>query len=102
MDLLATSLKTGSTRYAMMMASTSEKTAISVDSVRNWNMRNFLSVPSTLRIPTSLARLAERAVVRFMKLMQAINRINKATAEKIYTYWILPLGLSSKERSEYK
>ncbi len=57
-----------------------------VDSVRNCQIRVFLSVPNTFLMPTSLALFAERAVDRFMKLMQAINKINNATAEKIYTF----------------
>jgi hypothetical protein len=39
--------------------------------------------PSTLRMPTSLARWEDWAVDRFMKLMQAISRINRAMAVKI-------------------
>ena len=54
--------------------------------IRNCETRLRFSVPSTFLIPTSFARFAECAVVRFMKLMQAIININKATAENIYTY----------------
>ena len=35
----------------------------------------ILSEPSVLRIPTSLARFSLRAVERFMKLMQASNKM---------------------------
>jgi hypothetical protein len=48
--------------------------------------------PATLRMPTSLARLAERAVLRFMKLTQAIRRMSTAMTEKMYTNWILLLA----------
>ena len=45
--------------------------------------RFFLSEPNTFLIPTSFARLDERAVERFIKFTQAINKISKAIAEKI-------------------
>ena len=56
---------------------------IKADSVRNCPIRFFLSVPNTFRMPTSFALLADRAVVRLVKLMQAINKIRIATIEKI-------------------
>ena len=54
-----------------------------VDSPMNWPISCRRNAPSTLRMPTSCARPAERAVARFMKLMQAINRRKNATAEKM-------------------
>ena len=42
-----------------------------------------LAAPTTLRNPTSFARLAAHAVARFMKLIEAIIRMNTATAEKM-------------------
>ncbi len=68
------------------MAITVEIKTINVDSVRNCIISSLRSVPNTFLIPTSFARLAERAVVRFIKLIQAISKINNATAENMYTY----------------
>jgi len=39
---------------------------ITIDSIRNWWMSASLTAPETLRIPISLARSEERAVVRLM------------------------------------
>ena len=61
----------------------SAKTAIKVDSVKNCPISAFFSEPKTLRIPTYFALPEDLAVVRFMKLIQAINKINSAAAEKI-------------------
>ena len=41
------------------------------------------SAPTTFLIPTSFARSAERAVVRLIKLIQAISKIKTAMIEKI-------------------
>src|SRR5215475_3733254 len=59
-----------------------------IASARNCFINCFFSEPKTLRMPTSLARFADCAVERFIKLTQASTIINKATAEKIYTYFI--------------
>src|SRR6185312_12684702 len=88
-------LKAGNNRHA---AATATKAAIKVtktDSARNWMIRYLRGEPSTLRTPTSRARLADRAVERFMKLTQAISKINAAIADKMYTYCMLPLASSS-------
>jgi len=52
-----------------------------VDSPINCWMRFFRAAPTTLRIPTSFARVLDRAVARFIKLMLAISKINRAIAE---------------------
>ncbi|MNL62949.1 hypothetical protein D3C87_1870250 [compost metagenome] len=70
------------------------------DSLTNCLASNPLAAPTTLRIPTSLARSAERAVVRFTKLMQAISRMKMATTENTYTLLMLPFSATS--RSERK
>ena len=54
-----------------------------IDSVRNCAIRLFLKEPNTFLTPTSFARLDERAVERFIKLTQAINKIRIAIKEKI-------------------
>ena len=55
------------------------------DSVRNWVISKDLLEPTTFRIPTSLDLVVERAVARFMKLIQAMIRIRMAITENIYT-----------------
>ncbi len=37
------------------------------------------TAPTTLRTPISLARFTDRAVVKFIKLIQAMSRIKTAT-----------------------
>ena len=71
-------LNKGIMAKASNMASMQEMKAVKVDSLRNCVIKFLRSVPNTLRTPTSLALFAERAVVRFMKLMQASKRIKKA------------------------
>ena len=42
-----------------------------------------IEAPRIFRMPISLARLAERAVDGFMKLIHAIKRINSAIKERM-------------------
>ena len=65
-------------------------------------MRCKRNEPATFLMPTSFARFAERAVERFMKFTQAINKINKAITEKMYTYVTFPLASISYDLSECK
>src|SRR5437868_14871664 len=51
---------------------------INMDSPRNCRTSEFFSAPSTFLTPTSADRFEERAVERFMKLIQAINKVNTA------------------------
>jgi hypothetical protein len=55
------------------------------DSRRNCRTSSGRSEPETFRSPTSRLRRAERAVLRFMKLMEAINKMKKATMAKMKT-----------------
>src|SRR5262245_39046554 len=57
---------------------------ISSDSPINWLTNDRLLAPNTFRTPTSAERLDERAVDRFIKLMQAINKVNTAMEPRIY------------------
>ncbi len=52
------------------------------DSARNCLMRSKRVEPKVFLIPISLRRVSDRAVERFIKLMQARSRMKKATAEK--------------------
>ena len=62
------------------------------DSPRNCFMRSYFPAPITFLTPTSLALFDARAVDKFMKLMHAMMSMNKATAEKIYTYCTSPFA----------
>ncbi len=95
MFLPATLLNNGNTSHAIVIAIAIESNAIRIDSSRNCIISPLRSVPSTFLMPTSFARFAERAVVRFIKFIHAITSINNATAENIYTYCILPGGINS-------
>ena len=63
---------------------------INKDSPINCLISLALPDPNTFRTPTSLARCSDLAVARFMKLMQAINKIITAISEKSFTYFIFP------------
>jgi len=56
----------------------------------NWRMRSIFRAPITLRTPTSFARVVDLAVLRFVKLMQAMRRTKRAMAEKISRVCIRP------------
>src|SRR6266513_1053483 len=62
-------------------ANTNEKKLSKTDSVRNCVMRSERVDPATFRMPTSLARFADRAVDRFMKFTHAIIKIKAAITE---------------------
>ncbi len=64
------------------------KTAASVttkDSLMNCIASCFLNAPSDLRTPISLARSADFAVVRLMKLTQAMINVRIAAVARMYT-----------------
>src|SRR5258708_19388191 len=79
-DLAASRLKYGSSSQASTIARIKEQRLKSRDSVRNCLTRLPRPEPITFRSPTSLARLADLAVQRLIKLMQAISRMKQATA----------------------
>src|SRR5215471_21631534 len=74
----------GSNSFVKSSAIKNAITLISQDSPRNCFINDPFSAPNTLRTPTSDERLEERAVERFIKLMQAINNVNKAMDPRIY------------------
>src|SRR4030095_8139177 len=73
-----------------------------IDSPINCATNCLLPAPTTLRTPISLALRKERAVARFIKLIQAINKIITATIENILTYSIRPPFCLPLFQSEYK
>src|SRR5688572_30375575 len=85
---------TGKSTCTSNNASRNENTDKSNASPRNWRTNCFFSAPKTLRMPTSAARLAERAVARFIKLIQAISKIKIATEARMYKYDKLPVGIT--------
>src|SRR5882672_6579545 len=76
-------LNNGNNNAAIPNARNNERKLTNTDSVKNWVMRLERSEPATFRMPTSFARLAERAVDRFIKFTQAISKIKMAIIEKI-------------------
>ena len=74
---------------------------IRIDSPRNCFMSWKRLAPTTFRNPTSLVRWTDRAVARFIKLIQAVMRIKNAMSVKKTTYWMSP-SLFSNLNSECK
>src|SRR5215831_12077506 len=75
--------KEGRSNLVKTIASRKAIIDIRTDSPRNCRINELFSAPSTLRTPTSAARLLERAVDKFIKLMQAINKVNIAIDARI-------------------
>src|SRR5580692_9346215 len=94
-DLDASVLKKGSNSLARTKPMTKERQLYSSDSVKNCLIKLLRYEPTTLRKPTSLARLADLAVARFTKLIQAMMRINTATAPKSQIKRMSPCGSPS-------
>ncbi len=82
-SLLVMLLKPGKMISTIRSATRSEIKATIIDSPKNWMMSCFLAAPTTLRTATCLAYLAALAVLKFMKLTQAISRMNTAIMERI-------------------
>ncbi len=53
--------------------------------IKNWRIKSPLKDPATFRTPISLARLADLAVNKLIKLMQANSKINNAIAPNNFT-----------------
>src|SRR5215469_11245313 len=75
---------------------------VNIDSAKNCCINCLRSEPTVLRIPTSFARFSLRAVLKFMKLMQASNNTNTPIMPNIHTYWIAPPTFTPFLNSEYK
>src|SRR6186997_2424650 len=88
--LFTNKLKEGNKRKT---ATTEKRKAINariIDSEKNCIINCFLSEPNVFLTPTSFALFSERAVERFMKFTQAINKIINAIIVKSLTYSIMP------------
>ena len=82
--LLVITLKDGNKMRTIIIDTRSEKKVINKDSPKNCMAKLFRFAPRTLRIPTSLALLVARAVVRFMKFILAMISTKAAiTVKKI-------------------
>ena len=86
------SLNHGSNMVTIPHASKKEKKTINTDSLKNWNTSCHRLEPIVFLMPTSLARLAERAVLRLIKLMHANSNTKHPTIPTIHT---ILTGLSS-------
>ncbi len=84
------------------IASRAEKKLRSTDSPRNWVISPPLLAPTTFRMPTSFALFSLRAVLRFIKLIQAISRIKAAMMAESFTNSILPPSSTAPLKLEYK
>src|SRR3954466_12000733 len=65
------------------------------DSLKNWYTSCLRTEPIVLRIPTSFARFSDRAVLRFMKLMQASSNMNTPIIVTIHTMRIGLLSITA-------
>src|SRR5690606_13459742 len=66
-------LKRGNNSQANNRPTTKESTLYNTDSAKNWPTKLLRAEPTTFRRPISFALLADFAVDRLMKLIQAIN-----------------------------
>ncbi len=62
----------------------------------------LLNDPMAFLMPTSLARFSERAVVRFMKLMQASSNTKQPMMPNNHTYVMRPPTFLPFLKSSYK
>src|SRR5687767_8908072 len=79
-------LNQGSNRTTMTEATTKANTTTNSDSPKNCLMICQRLDPTALRIPTSLPLFSERAVLRFMKLIQASSNTKMPTIPNNHTY----------------
>ncbi len=90
MVLPASSLNAGIATNASPIASNIDTMVKINASPRNCQTNWSRAAPRVLRTPTSRARIMARAVARFIKLMQAMSRINAATNPKKYRFVRFP------------
>src|SRR5678815_3168252 len=93
-------LNKGRKNRASNKASIREMKHMMSDSPRNCFINDDLPAPITFLTPTSRARFSDRAVERFIKLMQAMNKMKMAIDASIYRYLIFPFALISLPMEE--
>src|ERR1700742_2493782 len=96
------SLKKGRANWTRSRHKEKEIRVTRTDSLRNWPISCPRTEPIALRMPTSFARFSERAVLRFIKLIQASNNTNTPIAPKSHRYFIWPPTLKPSLNSEYR
>src|SRR6478735_9461708 len=72
------------------------------DSLKNCCINWLFKEPTDFRMPTSLARFSERAVLKFIKLMQANSSTKIPTIPKSHTNVMRPPSGRPFLNSEYK
>src|SRR5258705_12135573 len=85
-------LNHGRKTITIKQASTKERITTKKDSLKNWYTSCLRMEPIVFRTPTSLALFSERAVLRFIKLIQASSKTN---IPMILTSHTIRTGLSS-------
>src|ERR1700731_4152211 len=75
---------------------------INNDSPKNWSIRATFSAPKTFLTPTSEDLFDDRAVDKFMKLIQAINKMNAAMEANTYKYVLLAGGVTFEVTTSLK
>src|SRR5688572_13960578 len=103
MVLSETLLNNGNDRQTINRAAINESKATNNDSPKNCWISWLLIEPIDFLIPTSRARVAERAVLKFMKLIHARSRTNPPRSPNDQTIFIclLVTGFPSSN-SEFK
>ena len=79
-------LKAGNASVANTMANTKAIAVSKKASNKNCITRSFLCEPIAFLTPTSFAHFSERAVVRLIKLIHAINNTSKPIMVNMRTY----------------
>ena len=92
-------LKAGKTNSTIIKANAKAINEITKDSLKNCPINSPRPEPMALRTPTSFALFSERAVLKFMKLMQAINKTMSPKMPKSFTYLIKPPVFMPSENS---
>src|SRR4029079_9180679 len=101
MSLLVSLLKYGSAKNTMTSDKRNAITVMSIDSLKNWPINCLRREPTALRIPISFARFDERAVLRFIKLIQAISNTITPNIPNSLTYLIYPPTFLPFSKSVY-
>src|SRR3569833_2911735 len=97
--VLAILLNNGNATDTTSMASSMENVQSEKDSLKNFIISCTLLAPNTFSTPVSFARLSAAAVVRFIKLKQAISRMMPAMANNVYTSLLLLLKNCSENNT---
>src|SRR5258706_16428234 len=100
--LSASSLNHGSENVTSSSESTKAKITTKNDSLKNCCINCTFKEPIVLRIPTSLALFSARAVLKFMKLIQAKSSTKIPTIPKSHTNVMRPPSGKPFLKSEYK